>query len=204
MAALLSAQGKPQHERPDPAFLTRLHEQLRAGAPQEPTSLNRRGFLAAGLAGLAAGITGGAGLSKLATPAPAVPSAPSAPSPIVRDNGRWFPVARLSSLPHDTVMRFSAGALEGNLIKDGDNLYALSSVCSHLPCSLLYQEKPDNFLCPCHNATFTKAGNPTRVGSSYPALTHIQVSVKDDQVLVWSIDAAPPPPPPPPDATSGA
>lgn len=201
MAALLLGEADPKASEPDPAFAARLEQQLRAANGTAATT-SRRGFLTTGLAGaagLAAGLLAGIGLDRFSSPAaPAATTGGSGGSggPLIRDNGHWFNVARLSELPANATRRFTAGALEGHLVRRGDQIHAVSAICSHQPCSLVYQEKQDNFLCPCHNATFLVSGEPRQTDRSYGPLTRINVAVQDDQVMVWSIDLQTLPPPP--------
>jgi menaquinol-cytochrome c reductase iron-sulfur subunit len=45
------------------------------------------------------------------------------------------------------------------VIKDANGqLGVLSSVCTHLGCSLAWRAEKDNFLCPCHNGLFAADG----------------------------------------------
>ncbi len=190
MAAALAAEARPQGAEPDPAFIRRLRTWV-AGEAGRATPTNRRGFIAAALAGLAAGLGGGFAAGRLITPPPG--SSPAAATvPLVRDNGRWFPIARLSDLPQRATLRFTAGALEGHLVRRGEEIIALSAICSHLPCTLVWRERDDDFLCPCHDATFHVDGEQKFARRPYPALTRFQAKVEGDQILVWSIGDSPP------------
>ena len=119
----------------------------------------------AGLAGLAAGVGAGWGLGRFLQAG----GAPSSAGAIVRENGHWFPVARLSEIGDHATLRFTAGALEGNLVLRGREVTALSSVCSHLPCTLVWREQDDDFLCPCHDIPFNADGSPKSVPPGHRA-----------------------------------
>ena len=106
---------------------------------------------------------------------------------MVRDDGQWFQVAKVSQLPPRATVRFTAGAVEGHLVRRGDDLMALSAICSHLPCTLLWQDDNDDFLCPCHGVTFQPSGELKQSRRSYEPLTRLEVKVNGDEVLVWSI-----------------
>lgn len=106
----------------------------------------------------------------------------------MRDNGRWFTVARLSDLSERATLRFSAGALEGHLVRLGGEVTALSAICSHMPCSLVWREADDDFLCPCHDATFYPDGELKFARRPYPPLTRFRARVEEGQVFVWSIE----------------
>lgn len=187
MAAALVAEGNPSGAEPDPTFVQRLRGRVAAASGRAPPT-SRRSFLAAALAGLAAGLGGGFGLARFTQPAgSSVPTPQSGGIPIVRENGRWFPVARLSALAERATLRFTAGALEGHLVKRGNELTALSAICSHLPCTLVWRDADDDFLCPCHDATFHADGEQKFALRPYPPLTRFQAKVEGDQVFVWSI-----------------
>ncbi len=192
MAAALSAVGNT--DEPSRLFVDQLRTRFAAaaGTPSVEAPSSRRGFLAAGLAGLATGLGAAAGITRL-TQSPATPAAPAGSgTAIVRENGRWFPIARLSQMAEHATVRFSAGALEGNLVRRCDQDVALSSVCIHLPCSLVWREHDDDFLCPCHDASFTAAGEPKASRRPYGPLTRFETKVEGDQVMVWSIGNNPP------------
>ena len=192
LVAHLIATSDPTLEEPDPLFVARLGQRLemRTRRSSEVTQ-GRRRLLAAAFAGLAAGLGSGVGLDRVfSTSAP--PQPPAAPSiPLVRDNGRWFAVAKFSELPNNAVVRFTAGALEGHLVKRSQDVQAVSAICSHMPCTLLWQEQGEHFLCPCHDATFHPDGEVKFARRPYPPLTHIEVKIQGDQVLVWSIGEDP-------------
>lgn len=44
------------------------------------------------------------------------------------------------------------------LIRNGDNVRALSVVCPHLGCSIGANEGGKGFMCPCHDSSFTSDG----------------------------------------------
>ncbi len=191
MASRLAALHDPAAAEPSPAFQDRLRAELAAATSGRPASSSRRGFIAAALGGLAAGAGAALGLSRVLSPA-GVAEAPASSAAIVRANGRWFAVAKLSDLPAHAVVRFTAGALEGHLVRQGDSIVALSAICSHLPCTLVYQEQQQDFLCPCHDATFALNGDFKAGRRPYDPLTHLETRIEDGQVLVWSIGEAVP------------
>ncbi|MSQ10128.1 MAG: hypothetical protein EXR52_03890 [Dehalococcoidia bacterium] len=151
--------------------------------------------MAAALGGLAAGLGGGIRIRKVVggrrgvpRPSSAPAAAPTAPvAPLIRGNGRWFPVSTLSNLAERGAVRFTAGALEGHLVRNRDEVVALSAICSHLPCTLVWQAPKDNFLCPCHDVAFSKDGEAQGVQRPLPPLTRMDVKVENGEVFVWSI-----------------
>ncbi len=65
--------------------------------------------------------------------------------------------------------------------KDG-HLRVLTSVCPHLGCTVPWNKEKNQFICPCHGATFTKDG--ARVsGPSLRGMDTLESSVQDGQLL---------------------
>jgi Rieske Fe-S protein len=66
--------------------------------------------------------------------------------------------------------------------EDGGFL-ALSITCSHLGCSVLWEEEKKQFICPCHSSAFDKRGNV--INSPAPrALDYYPVSIVAGKVLI--------------------
>jgi cytochrome b6-f complex iron-sulfur subunit len=66
--------------------------------------------------------------------------------------------------------------------EDGGFL-ALSLTCSHLGCSVLWEEEKKQFICPCHSSAFDKLGNVIK--SPAPrALDYFPVSIKAGKVMI--------------------
>ena len=195
-AARLAGEAASDPE-PSAAFVAALQTRVvvSASAPSA-ASPSRRGLLAAAMAGIAAGL-GGFGLGRFTAPAPepapapAQVASPSQPAMVREERGQWFAVAKLSQFSNQWVMRFTAGAVEGHLVRQGNKIYALSAICSHLPCSLVYQNDKRSFLCPCHDVSFGIAGEAINARRPYDPLTPIQVKIEGDDIMVLSIGEAP-------------
>ena len=62
-------------------------------------------------------------------------------------------------------------------------LRVLTSVCPHLGCTVPWNKERDQFICPCHGATFAADG--TRVsGPSLRGMDTLETSVQDGQLQV--------------------
>jgi cytochrome b6-f complex iron-sulfur subunit len=70
------------------------------------------------------------------------------------------------------------------LIRNEDGGFlALSLICSHLGCSVLWDEVKKQFNCPCHSSAFDKLGNV--INSPAPrALDYFPVSIEAGKVVV--------------------
>jgi menaquinol-cytochrome c reductase iron-sulfur subunit len=62
-------------------------------------------------------------------------------------------------------------------------LRVLSSICPHLGCTVPWSKEKNEFVCPCHGATFAADG--TRIsGPSLRGMDSLETSVQDGQLLV--------------------
>jgi len=183
------------YPRMSPAFRRRLGGLLERG--EAPAWMNRRAALAAGL-GLAAGAVGGAvagplsgrleGMAAHHRPVP-VASPATAPPPVAQraaieplsEVARWWDTGMaLANLAEGVPHRVMAGAIGAYLVRRGDKVVAMSSVCTHLPCELVWKEDKKLLNCPCHNLEFDVDGQSMREGYPLPALPYVRVRVRAD------------------------
>ena len=107
-------------------------------------------------------------------------------------------VARLDALPEgkpvhvaikakerrDAWTAFSDVTLGGCwLVRKGDQVQALSTVCPHAGCAVDWDEKGGAFVCPCHDSRFSVEG-VRQSGPSPRPLDTLPVDVKDGRVAV--------------------
>ena len=225
MAAELAASGRlGPGSSPDPAFVEQLRRRMReadagiasvrvpppvrADGPTAGTArwrISRRQLLQAGLgaaAGMAAGVIG-ASLTGQGQRRDAIGSGGE---PLVAGDGFWTEVARLDDLPPGTALRFSTAAFDGFVVNDGGTVRALSSVCTHMGCTLHFRPDWKDLRCPCHGASFDLAGRLANGRSGWrarggyrgdarayplelPDLARPEVKVADGVVLVWTAQA---------------
>ena len=226
-AEMAGAMGSREAD-PDPAFVEQLRMRMRAadeglaavhvpppvrerGAPPsaEPQGrrtwrLTRRQVLQGGLgaaAGLAAGLIGATVTGNRRAEAPSL----GGDDDLVAGEGFWVEVARANELPPGSAIRFSTAAFDGFVVNDGGEVRALSSVCTHMGCTLQYRPEWQDLRCPCHDASFDLAGRlangrrawreaPYR-GDAHaypielPDLVRPNVKVEDGAILVWTAQA---------------
>ena len=215
LAAELSAAGDPTRGVPDPAFVEQLRLRMRdadagiasvqgwalpAGAQLRRIRLTRRDLLRVGL-GTAAGLAAGAGAISILRPSPRTPLAGNG-RPLVGD-GEWVAVATLADLPEGAAVRFSTVAFDGFVVNDAGTIRALSSVCTHMGCTLSFRPDWQDLRCPCHGASFNLAGELANgqdgwsSGGGYrgdaqaypidlPPLVRPRVRISGESVLVWT------------------
>ena len=218
LAAELAAAGEPLRGEPDPAFVEQLRLRMRdadaglgsverwavpAGAGSRRIRLTRRDLLRVGL-GAAAGLAAGAGAISILRPFDRAPLVGNG-RPLVRE-GEWVAVASLADLPPGAAVRFSTAAFDGYVVNDAGTIRALSSVCTHMGCTLSYREEWRDLRCPCHGASFNLsgylangsdgwseesgyAGDAQAYPIDLPPLVRPQVKVSGDSVLVWTARA---------------
>lgn len=208
---------------PDPAFVEQLRLRMReadAGieSVREPHPIreaarpagavtwriSRRQALQAGLgaaAGLAAGLVGvslrtsNGGRNGL-----------GGDEPLVSGDGFWTEVATVGDVPPGHAVRFSTAAFDGFVVNDAGTIRALSSVCTHMACTLHFRPDWQDLRCPCHGASFDLAGRLAngrrawRSEGAYPGdaqaypldlpdLVRPRVKVDGDAILVWTAQA---------------
>ncbi len=156
MAARLAA-ARQGPQRMSPAFRQQLARRLEA-APREGW-MTRRSALVAGL-GLAAGAVGGV-VAGRGLEGPQTVSAQE----IVPTNGTWIDVGALADFPPGSAKQVKAGAVGAYVTRTQDRIYAVSSMCSDLPCELWWDNDRTVLSCPCHNKSFTSEGKSTE---AYP------------------------------------
>lgn len=163
MAARLAA-ARQGPQRMAPAFRQKLARQFDS-APQEGW-LTRRAALVAGL-GVAAGAVGGGILGHGLQTA----NAPAATASVVKPvGGRWFDVGALEDFTPGQARQVKAGAVGAFVVRQGDGVSAVSSMCSDLPCELWWDTSRALLACPCHNQRFTAQGRSTNTVYPLPPL----------------------------------
>jgi Rieske Fe-S protein len=66
---------------------------------------------------------------------------------------------------------------------DDGGFLALSLICSHLGCSVIWDEKKNEFDCPCHSSAFNKYGNVLNSPAPRP-LDYYQVTIEEGKVKI--------------------
>lgn len=214
-------QGSPS--TPDPAFVEQLRLRMRqadAGiaalsdpppvrerpAPAGSTTwrLTRRQVLQVG-AGAAAGLA--AGLIGVTLRTRSVErSGIGDDQPLVSGEGFWTEVARVVDVPVGAAVRFSTAAFDGFVVNDGGTIRALSSVCTHMACTLHYRPDWQDLRCPCHGASFDLAGRLANGRSTWrsqgaypgdaqaypldlPDLVRPEIKLEGGRIWVWTVQA---------------
>ena len=226
-AELAAATGEERD--PDPAFVEQLRARMRQadegiaavrGAPPVRPGIgtgpsreadtgrvriSRRALLQGGIgaaAGLAAGALGMAALGRGPGSGGGLLGG-SGSVPLVSGEGFWHPVTTVADLPAGSAVRFTTAAFDGYVVNDAGEIRALSSVCTHMGCTLHYRPDWQDLRCPCHGASFdlsgqlangrdrwketgSYAGDARAYPIALPPLARPQVKVADGTVYVWT------------------
>jgi nitrite reductase/ring-hydroxylating ferredoxin subunit len=226
LAAEMSAAADPGGGRPDPAFVEQLRLRMRAaddgiasvqvpppvrpglGGSMSRMRISRRQLLSGGVIG-AAGLAAGALGASILRPPGAEPRDPiwDDGSDLISGEGEWVAVATLAELPAGSAVRFSTVAFDGYVVNDAGEIRALSSVCTHMGCTLRFRQGWQDLRCPCHGASFDLTGRLANSRSRWrqeggyadderaypielPDLIRPAVKVEEDQVFVWTAKSA--------------
>lgn len=92
--------------------------------------------------------------------------------------------AKVGELAPNSSKIFKFGNSPGILIntKNGE-LIAFSAVCTHLTCTVIYEEDNESILCPCHNGRFDLGGNVIS-GPPPSPLEAYNVEILGDEIVV--------------------
>jgi cytochrome b6-f complex iron-sulfur subunit len=171
LAAAALRAGQPGADAPHPDFVEKLERRLRTAmdapspaATADAQRLSRRRLLGGAAAGVAAAVGAGIGIDRVVER-----GADTTPPgrELVPQAGRWVDVGAVDEVPVGRPLRFSAGAVEGFVVNHGSGTYqAVSAMCTHMPCTLVFNPAGQHLDCPCHDAWFGLDGKA--LGGSYP------------------------------------
>jgi nitrite reductase/ring-hydroxylating ferredoxin subunit len=125
---------------------------------------------------------------------------------LVPGEGFWTDVASLEQVQPGDAVRFSTAAFDGYVVNDAGTIRALSSVCTHMGCTLHFRPDWQDFRCPCHGASFGLDGRLANGRSAWradgpyrgdaqaypielPDLIRPEVKVEDGVIWVWTAQA---------------
>ena len=110
-------------------------------------------------------------------------------TPIKREINRRIFTVGLEELPLNSTKRFKD--LQGRdlmLVRTGEReIKAISTVCTHLGCTVFWQKDRQEFFCPCHNGRFDKNGIVLE-GPPPAPLDLYQVEIEGNNVFVYFKD----------------
>lgn len=97
-------------------------------------------------------------------------------------NNALFDAGLIEEIPKNSVTPFRRGHFYLIHFKDG-GLLAMSIKCTHLGCSILWDEKENEFFCPCHSSKFELNGNVIKPPAPRP-LDIYKVSIENGRIKI--------------------
>ena len=110
-------------------------------------------------------------------------------TPDIRDEKRRIFTLHLNELPVNGTKKITD--LQGRdlvLVRTGDKeVKAMSTVCTHLGCTVYWEEGNQEFYCPCHAGRFDKDGNVLAGPPPTPLETY-HTEIEDGNVFIYFKD----------------
>lgn len=186
VAARLRA-AHPGGADPAPAFVDHLARQLREAGEHDAgwvdNGIQRRRFLAGGIAAVAASVAVGVGAERIRE---VLTEPQSGTGPIVPYLSAWVAVATLDDVKPGKIKQFSAGGIQGVVFTLEGEVRGLSAVCTHQGCTLVPEPADSKLVCPCHPMSFALTGdaNPGDYRLSPLPTVQTRVNAANVEVLV--------------------
>jgi len=110
-------------------------------------------------------------------------------TPVKRKYERRIFTLHLNELPlNESRIFHDLKGKELMMVRTGEQeIKALSTVCTHLGCSVKWQKDKGQFYCPCHNARFDKNGEVLEGPPPAPLDTY-KVEIAGDNVFIYFIE----------------
>ena len=124
-----------------------------------------------------------------------IPAAATVIDPVLRSTaGGWVDAGPLRDVKEGVATRFFYEVPAGwelrkeiaYLLREGDEVVALSARCTHLGCRVRFQHQEDGaaeFRCPCHGGVFALTGEPMD-GPVEEPLRRLETRVEKGQIRV--------------------
>jgi Rieske Fe-S protein len=93
-----------------------------------------------------------------------------------------FTVGGIEDFPADSVTFLDENRLF--IFRTQEGFYAVSSICSHLGCNVMWKDDRIGFDCPCHGSTFDKNGKTISGPAPKPLKWYELTLTSDDRLQV--------------------
>jgi cytochrome b6-f complex iron-sulfur subunit len=103
------------------------------------------------------------------------------PRSALKKVGGWQVVGNLSEFKESSLVKTYFG-LPIILIKNGKGLLSFSTVCPHLGCIVIWDEKKKRFICPCHDAVFDEGGKVLKGPAKPYNLLPMEIKVEGEMI----------------------
>jgi cytochrome b6-f complex iron-sulfur subunit len=92
----------------------------------------------------------------------------------------------LSDLPMDKRVKVIYGGQPVEVIRTNEGIQAISLVCTHLGCLVIWESEKNVYHCPCHDAQFDKNGK-VLAGPPPMPLEKLKVDVSGSEVTIGGL-----------------
>ena len=89
----------------------------------------------------------------------------------------------LAELPAGAVKAITYGGKPAIVMRDKEGVTAFSLICTHLGCTVQWQEGKQQFYCPCHDGVYDRNGDVLSGPPPMP-LEQLQAKIVGDEVVV--------------------
>jgi cytochrome b6-f complex iron-sulfur subunit len=105
------------------------------------------------------------------------------PRSALKKVGGWQVVGNLSEFKESSVVKTYFG-LPIILVRNGKGLLSFSTVCPHLGCIVIWDEKKKRFVCPCHDAAFDEGGKVLKGPVKPYNLLPMEIKIEGENISV--------------------
>ncbi len=109
------------------------------------------------------------------------------PRSALKKVGGWQVVGSLSEFKENSLIKTYFG-LPIILIRDARGILSFSTICPHLGCIVIWDEKKRQFVCPCHDAIFDEAGKCLKGPAKPYKLLPMEIKVEGEMVSAKLIE----------------
>lgn len=174
-----------RHPHMTATFRERLAAELAREQPQR--RISRRAALVAAFSA-AGGLALGTSVERITGALPATRPDATQQVPVVAPGsgrGRWVDVGvAFDSLQEGQPLRATAGAIPIFVVRRGVTVAAVSALCTHQPCELVWNGAAEVLDCPCHGARFSATGDSLSPDYPLPPLPLARARVRNGRVEV--------------------
>jgi len=105
------------------------------------------------------------------------------PRSALKKVGGWQVVGSLPEFKESSLVKTYFG-LPIILIKNGKGVLSFSTICPHLGCIVIWDEKKKRFICPCHDAAFDEGGKVLKGPVKPYNLLPMEIKVEGEMISV--------------------
>jgi cytochrome b6-f complex iron-sulfur subunit len=105
------------------------------------------------------------------------------PRSALKKVGGWQLVGNLAEFKESSLVKTYFG-LPIILIKNAKGLLSFSTVCPHLGCIVIWEEKKKRFICPCHDAAFDDKGRVLKGPAKPYNLLPMEIKVEGETISI--------------------